>query len=104
MTSSKLIRICADCRHCTSRREFFLIPTEFCSHPRAVDIVTGRAWQRCVELRHQKSRLCGERGRLWEPVNVVEPPQPPATWSETTEVSGYSTAAVLKIIDRMKPR
>lgn len=96
----KPIRICADCRHCTSRREFFLIPTEFCSHPRAVDIVTGRAWQRCIELRHQKSRLCGERGRLWEPVDVIEAPRD----EPLGEVSPIPFRATAKIIDRMKPR
>ena len=59
-------RICADCRHCEPRRTLFILTEEYCQHPRAVDLVTGKAVWRARQLRDPGSRLCGAAGRLWE--------------------------------------
>ncbi len=59
-------RICADCRHCEQRRTLLVLTEEYCSHPKAVDLVTGKAVWRARQLRDPGSRLCGASGRLWE--------------------------------------
>ena len=60
-------RICADCRHCEPRRSLFILVEEYCRHPKAVDLVTGKAVWRARQLRDPGSRLCGAAGRLRKP-------------------------------------
>lgn len=59
------VRICADCRHCTLQRQLLILEVEKCAHPRAVDVVTGKAVWDARQLRTPGSRLCGPGGRLW---------------------------------------
>lgn len=59
------VRICADCRHCVMQRQLFILQVEKCAHPRAVDVVTGKAVWDARQLRTPGSRLCGPGGRLW---------------------------------------
>ena len=69
-------RICADCRHCTLQRQLFILQVEKCSHPRAVDVVTGKAVWDARQLRDPGSRLCGAAGRLWEAQEATSAPTP----------------------------
>ena len=65
MSKKPAVRICADCQHCTVQRQLLVLTVERCAHPRAVDVVTGKAVWDARQLRTPGSRLCGPGGRLW---------------------------------------
>lgn len=65
MSKKPSVRICADCQHCAVKRTMLFIRTEYCQHPRAVDVVTGMPVWQSRQMRDVGSRLCGPTGRLW---------------------------------------
>lgn len=65
MNKKPSVRICADCQHCAVKRSLLVLRTEYCQHPRAVDVVTGMPVWQARQMRDPGSRLCGPSGRLW---------------------------------------
>lgn len=64
-TKKPTVRICSDCQHCATKRTMLVLRTEYCQHPRAVDVVTGMPVWQARQMRDPGSRLCGPTGRLW---------------------------------------
>lgn len=85
-------RICADCRHCEVRRALFILSEEYCRHPRAVDLVTGKAVWRARQLRDPGSRLCGAAGGLWEAQEATAAPTSATASDPLTVIKPFARA------------
>lgn len=89
-------RICADCRHCEPRRTLLILTEEYCRHPRAVDLVTGKAVWRARQLRDPGSRLCGAAGRLWEAQEAASAVLPIPVAPDPVDVAAGDPVALVR--------
>ena len=68
-------KFCTDCKHHAPLRDaltLWMLPIAWCRHPKQSDLVRNVPLYHCDALRQAKAP-CGPSGRLWEPVNIIEP-------------------------------
>lgn len=121
--SKPSVRICADCRHCTLQRQLLILEVEKCAHPRAVDVVTGKAVWDARQLRTPGSRLCGPGGRLWAAKDaldvlrgdapVLHPSDAPRYWTDSVSLGSdvlrvypdkTQAPDILTVVEPLAPR